>query len=100
MVQAPSLQMAWLGYQGLPGFLSHLDLKAEAPMGCLHMRPNPDGTDNNSISREWTSFPPSMASLLEIGGRKRKSDLKECPTFIKNSYNHEPGKRKQTWASI
>lgn len=89
----------WHGWASR-GCQAFSDLKAEAPVGCLHMHPNPDRTDNNSISRERASFPPSLASLPEIGGRRNKSYLKECPTSIKNSYNHEPGKRKQTWTSI
>lgn len=78
MVQAPSLQMAWLGWQGLPGFLSHLGLKAEAPMGCLLMRQNPDGPDNNSIFREQASFP-----LPEIGEKKEKVGSKGMPNIHK-----------------
>lgn len=67
MVQAPSLQMAWLGYQGLPGFLSHLDLKAEAPMGCLHMRPNPDGTD-----LQGTNLFPAFHGIASGNRREKK----------------------------
>lgn len=83
MLQAPSLQMAWLGWQGLPGFLSHLGRKTEAPMGCLRMRQNSDGPDNNSISREQASFPPSVASLPEIGEEKEKVGSKGMPNIHK-----------------